>query len=140
MRATFTLGSEVDEARLVRMQRESIPSKPFPQHFVVTQPAMFYVTGGVAVTDLKYSEQFSDNQAGFLATEGASISQIKAGWTAGAGIESVLSSNWTAKFEYLYADFGSVSANDTLSTISRVLAETPSIIRPIFAATSSESV
>jgi outer membrane immunogenic protein len=89
-----------------------------PRFGVVTQPAMFYVTGGVAVTDLKYSEQFSDNQAGFLATEGASISQIKAGWTAGAGIESVLSSNWTAKFEYLYADFGSVSVNDTLSTIS----------------------
>src|SRR5438046_1915519 len=33
MRATFSLRAEVDEARLVRMQREPIPSEPLSQHF-----------------------------------------------------------------------------------------------------------
>src|SRR5215469_10262036 len=33
MRATLALGSEVDEARLVRVEREPVPAKPFPQYF-----------------------------------------------------------------------------------------------------------
>jgi len=33
MRATASLRAEVDEARLVGMQREPMPFKPFPQHF-----------------------------------------------------------------------------------------------------------
>ena len=33
MRATLTFGAEVDEARLVGMQREPMPSKPFSQSF-----------------------------------------------------------------------------------------------------------
>ena len=30
----------------------------------------------------------------------------KAGWTAGAGIETTLGNGWTAKLEYLYLDLG----------------------------------
>src|SRR5262249_57851414 len=33
MRATLALGAEVDEARLVRMEREPVPIKPLSQHF-----------------------------------------------------------------------------------------------------------
>src|SRR4030081_2559365 len=33
MRATSTLGTEVDKARLVGMKREPIPVKPLSQHF-----------------------------------------------------------------------------------------------------------
>ena len=40
----------------------------------------------------------------------ASFSQreIRSGWTAGAGIEVGFAPNWSAKLEYLYADFGNV--------------------------------
>jgi outer membrane immunogenic protein len=31
------------------------------------------------------------------------------GWTLGAGIEGVITGNWTAKLEYLYIDLGTVS-------------------------------
>ena len=31
---------------------------------------------------------------------------IRAGWTAGGGIEGSLGNNWLAKLEYLYMDFG----------------------------------
>jgi outer membrane immunogenic protein len=36
-------------------------------------------------------------------------SHINTGWTIGAGTEINLSGNWTAKFEYLYVDLGTVS-------------------------------
>ena len=32
------------------------------------------------------------------------------GWTVGAGIEWAFANNWTARVEYLYVDFGSVTA------------------------------
>lgn len=35
--------------------------------------------------------------------------QFYVGWAAGAGIEYALSSRWSAKFEYLYADYGTIN-------------------------------
>jgi hypothetical protein len=40
-----------------------------------------------------------------------SFSQVKVGWSAGAGVETPLFGNWTAKAEYLYMDLGNVSGN-----------------------------
>ena len=83
---------------------------------------LFYGTGGVAVTDLKYTNSFSDNFAGvffglpaFNAAEGGSVSQTKVGWVAGGGVETALSGNWSVKAEYLYIDFGSISSTGTLT-------------------------
>src|SRR5262249_21360070 len=39
--------------------------------------------------------------------------RAKAGWTAGAGIETHLSGNLTGKVEYLYLDFGRISTSAT---------------------------
>jgi outer membrane immunogenic protein len=36
----------------------------------------------------------------------ASGTSIRPGWTAGAGIEAMITPQWTAKLEYLHADFG----------------------------------
>lgn len=57
--------------------------------------SLFYITGGAAYADIKAS------QPGV-----ASGSDWKWGWTAGAGVETMLSQNWTAKLEYLYVDLG----------------------------------
>ena len=35
----------------------------------------------------------------------------RVGWTVGAGVEGVVSGNWTAKLEYLYVDLGNVSGS-----------------------------
>jgi outer membrane immunogenic protein len=72
-----------------------------------------YATGGLAMTDLKSGNSFSDS-ATFFPGPGAgnwSTSATKLGWTAGAGIEWALSHNWSAKVEYLYVKFGSVTAS-----------------------------
>jgi outer membrane immunogenic protein len=72
-----------------------------------------YATGGLAVTELKSRNSFADNAA-FFPGPGAgtwSASATKLGWTAGGGIEWALSHNWSAKVEYLYVKFGSVTAS-----------------------------
>jgi outer membrane immunogenic protein len=55
---------------------------------------MPYITGGAAFAKL-------DVDAG-----GASDSDTRVGWTAGAGLEYAMWSNWSVKLEYLYADLG----------------------------------
>lgn len=51
---------------------------------------LFYGTAGGAFADLQ------------TALSGVTSSHIQAGWSAGAGVEWAFSSNWTAKFEYLF--------------------------------------
>jgi len=43
----------------------------------------------------------------------ASISQTKAGWTAGVGAEYAFSGPWSVKVEYLHVDLGSASITST---------------------------
>jgi outer membrane immunogenic protein len=40
------------------------------------------------------------------ALSGARESKVEIGWAAGGGVEVALASNWTARAEYLYVDFG----------------------------------
>lgn len=67
---------------------------------------LFYLTGGLALTDLNFASSYTDT-AGQSAA--ADFSKTKVGWVAGAGIEHAFTKNWTAKVEYLYADFGKQS-------------------------------
>jgi outer membrane immunogenic protein len=75
---------------------------------------LFYVTGGLAVADVKSHFSFTDTFA--AATESASISRTKAGWTVGAGTEYALMNGWSVKAEYLYVNLGSesVTSNNLL--------------------------
>ena len=55
---------------------------------------MFYGTGGFAWADSKAT------------LAGVSNSQTNYGWALGAGIEYAFAPNWTAKIEYMHADYG----------------------------------
>jgi outer membrane immunogenic protein len=83
-----------------------------------------YVTGGLAYGDVKTTNTVSGTNVtnpGGQGVNGGTIltpvsatfgnSSIRAGWTLGAGIEGVISGNWTAKLEYLYIDLGNVSGS-----------------------------
>jgi outer membrane immunogenic protein len=94
--------------------------------FLVTPTALLYGTGGGAFTN----ETFTENIAfGSLApTLNGSTSSTRTGWTAGGGIEFAFMPQWTAKIEYLYADFGNLSftniaANGSSYTHSNHLTE-----------------
>jgi outer membrane immunogenic protein len=56
---------------------------------------MFYGTGGLAWADSKAS------------LAGVSDTQTNVGWALGAGIEYAFAPNWSAKIEYMHADYGS---------------------------------
>jgi outer membrane immunogenic protein len=76
-----------------------------PRLGVAVGPYLFYATGGLALTRIKYAHAF--NVATVGGAEATSASKTKATWTAGGGIE-VPYGNWSLKAEYLYADFGSI--------------------------------
>jgi outer membrane immunogenic protein len=72
-----------------------------------------YATGGMALTQLKVSNGFSDNVFPG-ASESASGSTTKVGWALGGGLEWALTRNWSVKGEYLHVNFGTVTANGTI--------------------------
>ncbi len=122
----WLFGIEAD-ASYTRLRQSSTVTAPFPGGgtFVATSSigsdwmatlrpragyaidrTIFYLTGGLALTDLNFASSYADT-AGQSATAG--FSKTRVGWVAGAGIEHAFTKNWTAKVEYLYADFGKQS-------------------------------
>ncbi|QCK86869.1 porin family protein [Phreatobacter aquaticus] len=69
---------------------------------VAVDRTLLYVTGGVAFADLRVSQTDITNNIVL-----ASQTQVRAGWTVGAGVEHALTPNWTVRAEYLYANYGS---------------------------------
>jgi outer membrane immunogenic protein len=80
---------------------------------LVTPNLLFYGTGGLAFGEAKVSfSTQSLNTTCFLVGVtciAGSSSATRAGWAAGAGLEYMFSSHWTARIEYLYVDLGSQS-------------------------------
>lgn len=87
----------------------------------ITPTTLLFVTGGLAYGEIKTTNTVSGtNITGAQGTNvfvltpvtgTANFSSTRTGWTAGAGIEGVVSGNWTAKLEYLYIDLGNVSGS-----------------------------
>jgi outer membrane immunogenic protein len=80
----------------------------------VSSNLMAYATGGLALTRLGVSNSFSDNVGPPNGTGSANGSETKAGWVVGGGLEYALLNNWSIKAEYLYMDFGKVTATGTI--------------------------
>jgi iron complex outermembrane recepter protein len=83
----------------------------------VTRDTMTYVTGGLAVAEIKsagtvlgFIPSVDDTGNPIVApvSVGFYHHKTKAGWSAGGGIETHLRGNLTGKVEYLYLDFGRV--------------------------------
>ena len=78
---------------------------------------MIYATGGLAVTKLTVSNDYSDNTT-LSGVGGISSNDTKTGWTVGAGIEFPLYQNLTLNGEYLYAKFGSIKQDSTIYNVA----------------------
>jgi len=76
---------------------------------------LLFASGGAAETVVHYYSQFLDwNDT----QESATPKVLKTGWIAGGGAEYALDKHWSARAEYLYADFGKVSnAGNLLASI-----------------------
>jgi len=74
---------------------------------------LFYGTGGVSVIHIEgCSTVLSESPECATGRDGPSrFSGNRVGWTAGAGIDYAFVPNWTARIEYLHADYGSAAYN-----------------------------
>jgi outer membrane immunogenic protein len=70
---------------------------------LVTPKVLFYATGGLAYGDVGTGET--------IGASSFSASDLRVGYTVGAGIEGAIGGNWTAKLEYLYVDLGRTSGS-----------------------------
>jgi outer membrane immunogenic protein len=81
--------------------------------YLVAPNWLVYGTGGVAWQQIKTSATCDGTANSYCggAPVGFSDSSTvtKAGWTAGAGVETMLWGNWIGRAQYRYADFGNVS-------------------------------
>jgi len=74
---------------------------------LVTPTVLFYGTGGAAFQQVTASATCDGSFSSFcLVPHSQSFSSVRTGWTAGVGIEGVLTGNWIGKVEARYADFG----------------------------------
>ena len=93
--------------------------------FLATPQVLLYGTGGLAYGQTKSSFTTTDVTFGCIANAtlcaNGSSSSVRAGWTAGAGAEAMLGSNWSAKLEYLYVDLGRYSPSISTSTLPAVV-------------------
>ena len=71
--------------------------------FLATPSILLYGTACAAYGEVKDSATISVVGVGSATP---SFKDVKAGWTAGAGIEAAFGSGWSAKLEYLYMDLG----------------------------------
>ncbi len=87
----------------------------------ITPTVFAFITGGLAYGQVSTTNSVSGtNLIGPQGVNGVTVvpvgasmsnSTIRVGWTIGAGIEGVLSGNWSGKIEYLYVDLGTVSGS-----------------------------
>lgn len=70
---------------------------------------LFYVTGGVAISQFSFSQTV--NFGPFPEAATGSVSETKFGWTIGAGGEFALARNWTLKAEYLFVQFDNLNVD-----------------------------
>jgi len=74
---------------------------------------LFYGSGGLTLANLEADFSVSDDYSVALGNvaEHQNISETKAGWTVGGGVEVRLDKNWSIRSEYLYADLGTLSGD-----------------------------
>jgi outer membrane immunogenic protein len=88
--------------------------------YLVTPGVLVYATGGAAWLRVEATSNCGPETAGFGGAPCANgdlpnritHSVTKTGWTIGGGIEAGLWSNWIARAEYRYADYGTITNTD----------------------------
>lgn len=78
--------------------------------------ALLYVTGGVAISNLKYQvvDACNTGACGGGLTSGSANETV--GYALGGGVEYAFTGNWSAKAEYLYIDFAGTNFTTSAST------------------------
>jgi outer membrane immunogenic protein len=86
-----------------------------------TPNVLLYGTAGVAYGQVK--DTATANAVG-IGSATSTFKDVKAGWTAGAGVEGVIGGGWTAKVEYLYIDLGKTEQTLATPALGQFITET----------------
>jgi outer membrane immunogenic protein len=86
---------------------------------LITPDVLLYGTAGLAYGEVQTTASITGPSVASPTTVFALTGQnsLRAGWTAGTGVEAHVGGNWTVKLEYLYMDLGSVSVVPVQTTI-----------------------
>jgi len=76
---------------------------------------LLYGTGGLALANFNLQSNIGGQDAfgNFYFAAANDRSTVRAGWTAGAGVEYAITNHWSARAEYRYSDFGHISETPT---------------------------
>jgi outer membrane immunogenic protein len=90
--------------------------------FLVDPTVLFYVTGGPAWLRIESTSNCNTGAGGgcafnFFVPPVITDATTRLGGTVGAGIEAMLWANWMVRFEYRYANFGTISNTDVRSCV-----------------------
>jgi outer membrane immunogenic protein len=77
--------------------------------------SLIYITAGAAFTNPSFRQTNTFATLGPAGIETFSISNVMAGWAAGAGWEYMFAPRWSGKIEYLHLDFGSLTGVGVLA-------------------------
>jgi outer membrane immunogenic protein len=102
--------------------------------YLVTPWTMVYGTGGLAFGEVSGSfayqavelPSFSGCPPCASATGGGTWNTTRTGWTAGGGVEMMLSQLWSVRLEYRYTDLGSFTENVPIRTFCGGVCSSPS--------------
>ena len=84
--------------------------------FLWSPNVLVYGTAGVAYGQVKDSAAISFGVP-TVAVASQTFKDVKAGWTAGAGVEGALGGGWSLKVEYLYIDLGKTERTATAALV-----------------------
>lgn len=98
---TFTAGG-IPPLYFSGTRRQSVQASGRGRVGIAFDRVLLYATGGVAFAD--FENDYATNVFGQPFWN--SFANGRIGWTAGAGVEYVVTGNWSVRAEYRYSDFG----------------------------------
>lgn len=94
--------------------------------YLVRPDLLVFATGGLALTNQSASYSYVDNWIFNGGAAGSSkTSQLAAGYAAGAGIDWIVSGNWTLRAEYLHFGFGTQRTSGFIYVLQAPAAKSP---------------
>jgi outer membrane immunogenic protein len=75
-----------------------------------------YVTGGLAVGDLDFSQRSRELAGNRNFPFGGDRTETNAGWMVGGGLQYAITEHWSVRGQYQYIDLGSVDFDDEIAT------------------------
>jgi len=88
--------------------------------FLVTPSTMLFGTAGVAWQDASLNTSCSSAGLWCVEDRNETFNTVKTGWTVGGGLETKVWTNWLARVEYRYADYGTIDHEFFPATIDAV--------------------